>query len=153
MMGAGPKQQLLLHSMLKKHQWLMQTLTWDTQTPVAVANAAADPMGTGVQGTEVHELGTRRAGEACCAAAAKAQGARPLCIACSIIVTGAGGTGVHLLLTCSTLESCRSGKAETRVRICKTERRAMMKKQHRVISEPRQSNMRKVSCSLNQIWR
>lgn len=114
----------------------MLRLTWDTQTPVAVANAAADPMGAGVQGAEVHELGTRRAGEACCAAAAKAQGPRPLCIACSIIVTGAGGAGVHLLLTCSTLVSCKSRKAETRVRICKTERRVIMKKQHGVISEP-----------------
>lgn len=82
-------------------------LTWDTQTPVAVAHAAAHPMGTGIQGTEVHQLGTCRAGEACGAATAKTQGAGTLCVARPVIVTGAGGTRIHLLLTCSTLESCK----------------------------------------------
>lgn len=35
----------LLH---EEHQSLTPQLTWDTQTPVAVAHAAADPVGTGV---------------------------------------------------------------------------------------------------------
>lgn len=97
-------------------------LTWDTQTPVAVAHTATDPVGTGVQGTEVHQLGTSGTGEARCAATAEPQGARALSVACSIIVTGAGGTRVHLLLTCSTLVTCKRSKAETRVGNCKTER-------------------------------
>lgn len=82
-------------------------LTWDTQTPVAVAHTAAHPVGAGVQGTEVHQLGTCRAGEACCAATAEPQGAGALCVARPVIVTGAGSTWVHLLLTCSALVSCR----------------------------------------------
>lgn len=90
-------------------------LTWDTQTPVAVAHAAADPMGAGVQGTEVHQLGTRGAGEARCAATAEPQRAGALGVACPVIVTGAGGTRVHLLLACSTLVACERGKTWTRV--------------------------------------
>lgn len=95
----------------------MLQLTWDTQTPVAVAHTATDPVGAGVQGTEVHQLGTCGTGEARCAATAKPQGARALSVACSIIVTGAGGTRVHLLLACRTLVACKRGK--TRVVIVK----------------------------------
>lgn len=96
-------------SLHEEHESLTLQLTWDTQTPVAVAHTAADPVGTGVQGTEVHQLGACRAGEACCAATPKPQGARALGVACPIVVTGAGGTRVHLLLTCSTLVTCKSG--------------------------------------------
>lgn len=81
-------------------------LTWYAQTPVTVAHTAADPVGTGVQGTEVHQLAACGASEACCAATAKSQGTRALCIACTVVMTGAGGTRVHLLLTCSTLVTC-----------------------------------------------
>lgn len=97
------------------HGWRDMPLTWDAQTPVAVAHAAADPVSAGVQGTEVHQLGTCRAGEACCAAAAEPQGAGALGVARPVIVTGAGGTRVHLLLACSTLVACKRGEAETRV--------------------------------------
>lgn len=63
-------------------------------------------MSTWVQGTEVHQLGTSGASEASCTAAAKPQGAWALGVTCPIIVTGAAGTWVHLLLTCSTLVAC-----------------------------------------------
>lgn len=69
-------------------------------------------MGAGVQGTEVHQLGTRGAGETCCAGAAEPQGAGALGVACPVIVTGAGGARIHLLLTCSTLVSCSSCEGE-----------------------------------------
>lgn len=102
-------------------------LTWDTQTPVAVSYAATDPMGAGVQGTEVHQLGACRAGEACCAATAEPQGAGALGIACPIIVTGAGGARVHLLLAGSTLVACERGKAQMMVGNSRT----MMRNQHK----------------------
>lgn len=63
-------------------------LTWDTQAPVVVAHTAAHSVGAGVQGTEVGQLSTGRAGEACWAATAKPQGTR---VACAVIVTGVGG--------------------------------------------------------------
>lgn len=89
-------------------------LTWDTQTSVAVPHAAAHTMGAGVQGTEVHQLGTSRTGEACCAATAKPKGSRALGIACPVIVTGTGRTGVDLLLTCCTLVACERSSVVTR---------------------------------------
>lgn len=75
-------------------------LTRDTQAPVVVAHTAAHSMGTGVQGAEVDQLSTGRASEACWTTTAKPQGTR---VACGVIVTGAGGTWVYNLLTCSRL--------------------------------------------------
>lgn len=80
-------------------------VAWHAKTPVAVSHAAADPVSAGVQGTEVHQLGAGGSCEPCCAATSKPQGAGALGVACPVIVTGAGGTRVHLLLTCSTLVS------------------------------------------------
>ena len=93
-------------SLYKKHLKTL-LLTWDAQTPVAVAHAAADPVGTWVQGAEIHQLGARGAGEARRAAAAEPQGAGTLSVARPVIMTGSGGTGVHLLLTGSSLVACR----------------------------------------------
>lgn len=87
-------------------------LTWDAQTPVAVAHAATDAVGTGVQGTEVHQLGACGACEACCAATAKPQGAGALSVARPVVVTGAGGARVHLLLTRCALVTCVRWDAE-----------------------------------------
>lgn len=82
----------------------VQTMVaWDTQTPVAVAHAAADTVSTGVKGAEVHQLGARGASETGRAAAAKSQGPGALRVARPVVVTGAGGTWVHLLLTCRPL--------------------------------------------------
>lgn len=78
-------------------------LTWDTQAPVVIAHTATHPVGTRVEGTEIHQLSTRRASEACWAATAKAPGTRTLWVARGIIVTGLGGARVHFLLTCSRL--------------------------------------------------
>lgn len=66
-------------------------------------------MGAGVQGAEVHQLGARGAGEARCAAAAEAQGAGALGVAGPVVVTGAGGARVDLLLTRSALVACERG--------------------------------------------
>ena len=55
-------------------------------------------MGTGVEGTEVHQLGTGWAGEAGSTAAAKVQ-AGTLGEAAPVVVAGAGGTWVHPLFT------------------------------------------------------
>lgn len=76
-------------------------LTWDAQAPVVIAHAAAHSVGARVQGTEIHQLSARRASEARRAAAAEAQGPGALSVARGVIVTGVGGTWVHLLLTCS----------------------------------------------------
>lgn len=74
-------------------------LTWNTEAPVAVAHAAAHPVGAGVQGAEVDQLTTCGAREARCAATAKPQGAGALGVAGAIVMAGTGGTRVHLLLT------------------------------------------------------
>lgn len=87
-------------------------LTWDTKAPVTVSHAAAHPMSAGVQGTEVHQLGTSGPCEARCAATSKPQGAGALGVARPVIVTGAGGARVHLLLTCGTLVTCDRGVTE-----------------------------------------
>lgn len=93
--------------------WLNLTvsgrLTWDTQTPVAVAHAATHSVGTRVQRTKVHQLGTSGAGEAGGAAAAEAQRVGTLSVARPVVVTGAGGARVHLLLACGPLVPCRMG--------------------------------------------
>lgn len=81
----------------------LQRLTWNTQTPVAVAHAATHAVGARVQGTEVHQLGARGAGEAGSAAAAEAQGPGALSVARAVVVTGARGARVHLLLAGSAL--------------------------------------------------
>ena len=73
-------------------------LTWDTQAPVAGAHAATDPVGAGVEGTEVHQLSAGWAREACSTAAAEAQ-AGALRRARAVVVARAGRTGVHTLLT------------------------------------------------------
>lgn len=97
-------------------------LTWHAKTPVAVSHAAADPVSAGVQGTEVHQLGAGGSCEPCCAATSKPQGAGALGVACPVIVTGAGGTRVHLLLTCSTLVTCERAEREQISLICWKER-------------------------------
>lgn len=87
----------------------VQTMVaWDTEAPVAVAHTATDPMSAGVEGTEVHQLSTNGAREASRAAAAEAQGPGALRVARPIVVTWAGGTWVHLLLTCGPLETFRT---------------------------------------------
>lgn len=79
-------------------------VAWDAETPVAGANTAADPVGTGVEGTEVDQLGAGGASEAGGAAAAEAE-AGTLGVAAPVVVTGAGGTGVDSLLTRAALIS------------------------------------------------
>lgn len=78
-------------------------LTWDAQAPVVIGHTATHSVGTRVQGTEIHQLSTGGASEACWAATAKRHGTRTLRVARGIIVTGVGGAWVHLLLTCSRL--------------------------------------------------
>lgn len=62
-------------------------------------------MGARVQGAEVHQLGARGAGEAGRAAAAEAQGPGALSVARPVVVTGARGARVHLLLAGGALVS------------------------------------------------
>lgn len=100
---AEQKQQisaLLIHGQKSSFHFHLSTLTllltWDTQAPVVVAHTAAHSVGTGVQGTEVDQLSTGRASEACWAATTKAQGTS---VARAVIVTRVGGTLVHYLLT------------------------------------------------------
>lgn len=78
-------------------------LTWDTQAPVVIAHAATHSVGTRVEGTEIHQLSTRRPSEAGWAATAKPPGTRTLRVARGVIVTGVGGAWVHFLLTRSRL--------------------------------------------------
>lgn len=89
-------------------------LTWDTQAPVVVAHTATHSVGTRVQGAEIHQLSTGRAGEACWAATAKAPGTRTLRVARGVIVTGVGGARVHFLLTCSRLITWENHKEHQR---------------------------------------
>ena len=70
-------------------------------------------MGTGVEGTEVHQLGAGGASKTCCTATAKAHGTRALGIAGTVVMARTGGTWVHLLLTRGALVAYR---AETRHR-------------------------------------
>lgn len=124
-------------------------LTWDTQTSVAVSHAAAHSMGAGVQGTEVHQLGTSRTSEACCAATAKPKRSGSLRIACAIIVTGTGRTGVDLLLTCCTLVACERGSAETRDRSDRTVRKLPQNTAPRKIRKLKKNLTLKVPLSIN----
>lgn len=64
-------------------------LTWDTQTPVAVAHAATHAVRAGVEGAEVDQLGAGGAGEAGGAAAAEAQRPGALGVARPVVVAGA----------------------------------------------------------------
>lgn len=48
-------------------------ITWNTQTAVTSADAAADAVSAWVEGTEVHQLGTGGSSETCRTSAAEAQ--------------------------------------------------------------------------------
>lgn len=50
-----------------------EILTWNTQTAVTSADAAADAVSAWVEGTEVHQLGTGGSSETCRTSAAEAQ--------------------------------------------------------------------------------